>query len=139
MRRDTLTKDEAKFHVGETVLAIESLHKHHCVHGDIKPDNLLFDKYGHLRLSNFGPCKPLDCSTLEEKDFTIVNSPNGGHQGDPAASKCTKREQLRHWQKNRRMIACSTVGTPDYIAPEVLLKKCYRMECEWWLCSVVWQ
>jgi serine/threonine protein kinase len=27
--------------------------------------------------------------------------------------------------------AFSTVGTPDYIAPEVLLKKGYGMECDW--------
>jgi len=28
-------------------------------------------------------------------------------------------EQLEHWQRNRRQLAFSTVGTPDYIAPEV--------------------
>ncbi|KAL8210240.1 hypothetical protein R6Q57_006972 [Mikania cordata] len=32
----------------------------------------------------------------------------------------------------QRMLAYSTVGTPDYIAPEVLLKKGYGMECDWW-------
>lgn len=41
-------------------------------------------------------------------------------------------EQLQHWQQNRRQLAYSTVGTPDYIAPEVLLKKGYGMECDWW-------
>jgi serine/threonine protein kinase len=41
-------------------------------------------------------------------------------------------EQLEHWQRNRRQLAFSTVGTPDYIAPEVLLKKGYGMECDWW-------
>ena len=30
------------------------------------------------------------------------------------------------------MQAFSTVGTPDYIAPEVLLKKGYGLECDWW-------
>ncbi|CAH1446707.1 unnamed protein product [Lactuca virosa] len=63
MRKDTLTEDEARFYVAETVLAIESIHKHNYVHRDIKPDNLLLDRYGHLRLSDFGLCKPLDCST----------------------------------------------------------------------------
>lgn len=32
MRKDTLTEDEAKFYVGETVLAIESIHKHNYIH-----------------------------------------------------------------------------------------------------------
>ncbi|GAB4853765.1 hypothetical protein Ancab_017958 [Ancistrocladus abbreviatus] len=34
------------------------------------------------------------------------------------------------------MQAFSTVGTPDYIAPEALLKKGYGMECDWLLCDV---
>ncbi|KAM7501480.1 hypothetical protein LguiB_000384 [Lonicera macranthoides] len=130
MRKDTLTEDEARFYVGETVLAIESIHKHNYVHRDIKPDNLLLDKYGHLRLSDFGLCKPLDCSTLEEKDFSTGDSLNGNSES--AAPKRTQQEQLQHWQKNRRTLAYSTVGTPDYIAPEVLLKKGYGFECDWW-------
>ncbi|XP_058197148.1 uncharacterized protein LOC131313080 [Rhododendron vialii] len=134
MRKDTLTEDEARFYIAETVLAIESIHKHNYIHRDIKPDNLLLDRYGHLRLSDFGLCKPLDCSTLEEKDFSGVDSFNGTSQNGerPLAPKRTQQEQLQHWQKNRRTLAYSTVGTPDYIAPEVLLKKGYAMECDWW-------
>ncbi|KAG5587349.1 hypothetical protein H5410_047783 [Solanum commersonii] len=133
MRKDTLTEDEARFYVAETVLAIESIHIHNYIHRDIKPDNLLLDRYGHLRLSDFGLCKPLDCSTLEEKDFAGGDSAHGASRSDgSAAPKRTQQEQLQHWQKNRRTLAYSTVGTPDYIAPEVLLKKGYGMECDWW-------
>ncbi|GAA0138553.1 non-receptor serine/threonine protein kinase [Lithospermum erythrorhizon] len=132
MRKDTLTEVEARFYVAETILAIESIHKHNYIHRDIKPDNLLLDRFGHLRLSDFGLCKPLDCSTLEEKDFSGdgLNGTTSGQQ--PLAPKRTQQEQLQHWQKNRRMLAFSTVGTPDYIAPEVLLKKGYGLECDWW-------
>ncbi|KAG2548497.1 serine/threonine-protein kinase tricornered-like [Panicum virgatum] len=134
MRKDTLTEDEARFYVGETVLAIEAIHKHNYIHRDIKPDNLLLDKYGHLRLSDFGLCKPLDYSNfpdLNEKDVTPTKSStqDGKQQSMP---KRSQQEQLEHWQKNRRTLAYSTVGTPDYIAPEVLLKKGYGMECDWW-------
>ncbi|KAK4344746.1 hypothetical protein RND71_034922 [Anisodus tanguticus] len=133
MRKDTLNEDEARFYVAETVLAIESIHIHNYVHRDIKPDNLLLDRYGHLRLSDFGLCKPLDCSTLEEKDFAGGDSVHGSSRSDgSSAPKRTQQEQLQHWQKNRRTLAYSTVGTPDYIAPEVLLKKGYGMECDWW-------
>ncbi|CAL5207046.1 unnamed protein product [Lathyrus oleraceus] len=133
MRKDILTEDEARFYVGETVLAIESIHKHNYIHRDIKPDNLLLDRYGHLRLSDFGLCKPLDCSTLEEKDFSMGQNVNGSTQNEEhSAPKRTQQEQLQNWQKNRRTLAYSTVGTPDYIAPEVLLKKGYAMECDWW-------
>ncbi|KAK8285525.1 hypothetical protein V6Z12_D08G230900 [Gossypium hirsutum] len=133
MRKDILSDDEARFYVAETVLAIESIHRHNYIHRDIKPDNLLLDRYGHLRLSDFGLCKPLDCSTLQEQDFSGANI-NEGTENDErsAAPKRTQQEQLEHWQKNRRMLAYSTVGTPDYIAPEVLLKKGYGMECDWW-------
>ncbi|RWR81136.1 serine/threonine-protein kinase tricorner isoform X1 [Cinnamomum micranthum f. kanehirae] len=135
MRKDTLTEDEARFYVGQTVLAIESIHKHNYIHRDIKPDNLLLDRYGHMKLSDFGLCKPLDCSSFpNEKDYKIGNNYSGALQSDGrlAAPKRTQQEQLQHWQRNRRMLAYSTVGTPDYIAPEVLLKKGYGMECDWW-------
>ncbi|KAJ0860254.1 putative protein kinase AGC-NDR family [Helianthus annuus] len=134
MRKDTLTEDEARFYVGETVLAIESIHKQNYIHRDIKPDNLLLDKFGHMKLSDFGLCKPLDCTNLQEKDFTAANNLSEALQSDgrPAIPKRTQQEQLLHWQRNRRMLAYSTVGTPDYIAPEVLLKKGYGMECDWW-------
>ncbi|KAF0930341.1 hypothetical protein E2562_032185 [Oryza meyeriana var. granulata] len=136
MRKDTLTEDEARFYVGETVLAIEAIHKHNYIHRDIKPDNLLLDKYGHLRLSDFGLCKPLDYSNfpdLNEKDVTSTKTQSTNGDGrQQSLPKRTQQEQLEHWQKNRRTLAYSTVGTPDYIAPEVLLKKGYGMECDWW-------
>ncbi|MCI00868.1 serine/threonine-protein kinase 38-like, partial [Trifolium medium] len=106
MRKDILSEYEAKFYVGETVLAIESIHKHNYVHRDIKPDNLLLDRNGHMKLSDFGLCKPLDCSNLQEKDFSTGISRSGVLQsnGQPVAPKRTQQEQLQHWQKNRRML-----------------------------------
>lgn len=99
---------------------------------DIKPDNLLLDRTGHVKLSDFGLCKPVDVSALptlkEGEEFTDAN----GMPPESTASQRSQAEQLEHWQRNRRQLAFSTVGTPDYIAPEVLLKKGYGMECDWW-------
>lgn len=142
MREETLTETVARFYIAQSVLAIESIHKLNYIHRDIKPDNLLLDKYGHMKLSDFGLCKPLNCSSLSsiteneilddenlndtmDVDATMPNGTNGRRWKSPL-------EQLQHWQMNRRKLAFSTVGTPDYIAPEVLLKKGYSVECDWW-------
>eukprot|EP00951_Prasinocladus_malaysianus_P028740 scaffold263215_cov39-Prasinocladus_malaysianus.AAC.4 len=135
MKKDVLTEFETQFYIAQTVLAIDSVHRHNYIHRDIKPDNLLLDQQGHMKLSDFGLCKPIDCSklpTLMETDETNI-----GLEGSPVASSASgsgrsQAEQLAHWQQNRRSLAFSTVGTPDYIAPEVLLKKGYGLECDWW-------
>eukprot|EP00271_Cylindrocystis_brebissonii_P014092 TRINITY_DN3514_c0_g1_i1.p1 TRINITY_DN3514_c0_g1~~TRINITY_DN3514_c0_g1_i1.p1 ORF type:complete len:553 (+),score=102.16 TRINITY_DN3514_c0_g1_i1:740-2398(+) len=133
MRKDTLTEDEARFYIGETVLAIESIHKHNYVHRDIKPDNLLLDRDGHMKLSDFGLCKPLDTVELPMEFNPGAEGEDGQAASDGRGPRGrTQAEQLRHWQRNRRALAFSTVGTPDYIAPEVLLKKGYGVECDWW-------
>uniref|UniRef100_A0A803LB74 non-specific serine/threonine protein kinase n=1 Tax=Chenopodium quinoa TaxID=63459 RepID=A0A803LB74_CHEQI len=113
MREDILTEKVAKFYIAQSVLAIESIHKHHYIHRDIKPDNLLLDKSGHMKLSDFGLCKPLDCATLStirenesmddaskdsmDIDATLPDAGNG-HSWRSA------REQLQHWQRNRRKL-----------------------------------
>ncbi|CAN1274044.1 Serine/threonine-protein kinase 38-like [Linum perenne] len=132
MREDILSEDVARFYIAESILAIHSIHQHNYIHRDIKPDNLILDKNGHLKLSDFGLCKPLDdkYSTLLENE-DIVNQDATNDNGDKPPWMMPK-EQLQQWKRNRRALAYSTVGTLDYMAPEVLLKKGYGMECDWW-------
>lgn len=53
MRKDTLTEDEARFYVGETVLAIESIHKHNYIHRFVY-DFIVIVCGNHLHASNHG-------------------------------------------------------------------------------------
>ncbi|XP_077366411.1 serine/threonine-protein kinase MRCK beta isoform X3 [Festucalex cinctus] len=53
---DRLPEDMAKFYVAEMVLAAHSIHQQGYIHRDIKPDNILLDVNGHIRLADFGSC-----------------------------------------------------------------------------------
>uniref|UniRef100_A0A7N0TVJ7 non-specific serine/threonine protein kinase n=1 Tax=Kalanchoe fedtschenkoi TaxID=63787 RepID=A0A7N0TVJ7_KALFE len=143
IREETLTETVARFYIAQSILAIESIHALNYIHRDIKPDNLLLDVNGHMKLSDFGLCKPLDCSNLlpinendpiNDEDLKESMNIDGCFPNSTANGSVWKspQEQLQHWQMNRRTLAYSTVGTPDYIAPEVLMKKGYGKECDWW-------
>ena len=59
MKKDILSENEAKFYIAETLLALNSVHKMNYIHRDIKPDNILLDNSGHVKLSDFGLSKNL--------------------------------------------------------------------------------
>ncbi|GIL95505.1 hypothetical protein Vretimale_1513 [Volvox reticuliferus] len=78
MRKDIFTEEETRFYIAETVLGLESIHKAGYIHRDIKPDNLLLTRTGHVKLSDFGLCKPVDVQTLptltEGEEYNDVGS-----------------------------------------------------------------
>merc|ERR1719446_1112885 len=61
---------EAKFYVAELVLALGYLHHHNIAYRDIKPENLLIDEEGHLRLTDFGFAK-----VIRDRTFTLCGTP----------------------------------------------------------------
>ena len=65
----------AKFYCAEIVLAVDSIHKMGFVHRDVKPDNMLLDKNGHVRLADFGTCMKMDSKKLVWCD-TAVGTPD---------------------------------------------------------------
>jgi serine/threonine kinase 38 len=75
---------------------------------DIKPDNLILDKNGHLKLSDFGLCKPLDkySNLLENEDIStqeVVNE-SGGHSASDRPPWLMPKEKLQQWKRNRRAL-----------------------------------
>ena len=142
MAKDILPEQEAKFYAAEIVLAIESVHKLDCIHRDLKPDNVLIDINGHIKLSDFGLSKKLDLKLIDNnlqnelRNFNYNNSNNNhGFKNMSYAQQFSQFKSMK--SKKRRAFAFSTVGTPDYIAPEVIRQKGYGQEIDWWSLGVI--
>lgn len=112
IQKDIFTEEEARFYTAELILSVESIHKLDCIHRDIKPDNILIGKDGHIKLSDFGLAK------VSEKIFD-------------------KNGQLPSDDKKTHKKNFSCVGTANYVAPEVLCKKGYGPEIDWWSVGVI--
>ena len=65
--------EKAKFYLVEIILAIEFLHKNKMMYRDLKPENVLLDKTGHIKITDFGLSKIL--SSENEKTYTICGTP----------------------------------------------------------------
>lgn len=79
--------------MSQMVLAIEFLHEKNVAYRDLKPENVLIDKQGYIRITDFG---------LSKQDVV------GNNQ------------------------AKSVVGTPEYLAPEIIQNKGYGKAVDWW-------
>ncbi|XP_036409808.1 microtubule-associated serine/threonine-protein kinase 3-like isoform X3 [Megalops cyprinoides] len=108
-----LPVDMARMYFAETVLALEYLHSYGIVHRDLKPDNLLITSMGHIKLTDFGLSK-----------IGLMNMTNNLYEG--------------HVEKDTREFVDKQVyGTPEYIAPEVILRQGYGKPVDWWAMGVI--
>lgn len=127
IQKDVLSEAEAKFYIAELILAVDSVHKLNYIHRDLKPDNILIDKSGHIKLSDFGLCAkyqikpPFNNFSLKAKAPPVKAL--GGEVG--------------HSKRRKRSLLFSTVGTPDYIAPEVFFQEGYDERVDWWSVGVI--
>lgn len=132
MKYDILKEDQTRFFIAETALAVKSVHDMNYVHRDLKPDNVLITRDGHVKLSDFGLCKAFGTPLspyLEQ--YASVSK-------EEKLMPTSKAERtLTHPGHRDRKKAYSTVGTPDYIAPEVFSQRGYGQECDWWSLGVI--
>ncbi|XP_041032861.1 microtubule-associated serine/threonine-protein kinase 1-like [Carcharodon carcharias] len=108
-----LPVDLAQMYFAETVLALEYLHNYGIVHRDLKPDNLLITSMGHIKLTDFGLSK-----------IGLMSLTTNLYEG--------------HIEKDAREFLDKQVcGTPEYIAPEVIVRQGYGKPVDWWAMGII--
>lgn len=108
-----LPPDMARFYFAETVLAVEYLHNYGIVHRDLKPDNLLITALGHIKLTDFGLSK-----------MGLMSLATNLYEG--------------YLDRETRQFSDKQVfGTPEYIAPEVILRQGYGKPVDWWSMGII--
>ncbi|KAF8762972.1 hypothetical protein HU200_008819 [Digitaria exilis] len=125
-----LDEDMARTYIAELVLALEYLHSMNVIHRDLKPDNLLIGRDGHIKLTDFGLSKVGLINSTDDLSGPDVSSVLvGDHQPTTDAEQREQKRQQRQKQ--------TAVGTPDYLAPEILLGMTHGPTADWWSVGVI--
>ncbi|KAK6921270.1 Protein kinase domain [Dillenia turbinata] len=124
-----LDEDVARVYIAEVVLALEYLHSLRVVHRDLKPDNLLIAHDGHIKLTDFGLSKVGLINSTDDLSGPAVRGTSLLGDDEP---QLPVSERQRDRRKKR-----SAVGTPDYLAPEILLGTGHGTSADWWSVGVI--
>ncbi|KAI9018975.1 kinase-like domain-containing protein [Hyaloraphidium curvatum] len=111
-----IAESHCRFYLAEMALGVNALHEMGYIHRDLKPENFLIDTRGHVKLTDFGLAKGrISYSRIESMKLRL-----GRAQADVVARSFKENQVLRNENRRREVRATSLVGSPDYMAPEIL-------------------
>ena len=90
IKEDTFSESVTRFFMAEAAHAISSVHALGYIHRDIKPDNMLLDARGHLKLTDLGLCKKVgEPSPMDDPDYVLKMLKEQGVLDDEKMSDAT--------------------------------------------------
>ncbi|KAF4339968.1 agc ndr ndr-unclassified kinase [Fusarium beomiforme] len=131
-----LSNRHARFYIAEMFCSVDALHQLGYIHRDLKPENFLVDSTGHIKLTDFGlAAGVLAPSKIESMRIKLEKaSETAVPFGKPMDQRTVaeRRESYRTMRENDVNYAKSIVGSPDYMAPEVLRGEEYDFTVDYW-------
>ena len=115
---------DIKLIIAELSIALNDLHQRGIIYRDVKPENILIDKDGHIALTDFGISRVFGSIYRKESiEETYLESNSNEDFCNCDSPSCSNYE---HCKTN------TFCGTAEYIAPEMIRKESYGYMVDWW-------
>ncbi|PWN25682.1 kinase-like protein [Jaminaea rosea] len=125
-----LHQEFAQFYMAEMLVAVNEVHKLGYIHRDLKPENFLIDIDGHIKLTDFGlAAGALNPTRIDSLRHRLEQVKDTDFVYRTPAERGSLYKAMRAGNVH---YADSIVGSPDYMAPEVLRGKTYGYSVDYW-------
>ncbi|QHS73403.1 serine/threonine-protein kinase DBF2 [Saccharomyces paradoxus] len=128
-----LKSGHARFYISEMFCAVNALHDLGYTHRDLKPENFLIDAKGHIKLTDFGlAAGTISNERIESMKIRLEKIKDLEFPAFTEKSIEDRRKMYNQLREEEINYANSMVGSPDYMALEVLEGKKYDFTVDYW-------